>query len=90
MAAECVTQELRAGQHANQESTVPRVHADSADCVVQEKRAANTESTVPRVNADSADSEASTGTDFDPSESRLRGVTQPTVAGMPVSSQLRK
>ncbi|KAL0045052.1 hypothetical protein WJX82_006549 [Trebouxia sp. C0006] len=55
----------------------------------QEKRAANTESTVPRVNADSADSEASTGTDFDPSESRLRGVTQP-VAGMPVSSQLRK
>lgn len=81
---------MRAGQHANQESTDPRVLADSAEYVVQEMRAANTESSVPRLHADSADSEASTGTDFDPSESRQHKGTQPIVAGMPGSSQLKK
>jgi len=84
---------MTAGQLADKDSTVPRVHADSAKSVMQETKAgqlADTEPTVPRVNADSADSEASTGTDFDPSESRLRGVTHPMVAGMPGSSKLRK
>ncbi|KAL0019556.1 hypothetical protein WJX79_000427 [Trebouxia sp. C0005] len=59
----------------------------------QDKRAnqlASAEATVPRVQADSADSEASTGTNFDPSESRLCGGTQPMAAGMPGSSRLRK
>ncbi len=59
-------QETRAGQLADKDPTVPRVHADSAD------------------------SEASTGTDFDPSESRLCGGTQPMVAGVPGSSKSRK
>ncbi len=84
---------MTAGQLADKDSTVPRVHADSAKSVMQETKAgqlANTEPTVPRVNADSADSEASTGTDFDPSESRLSKGAQRTVAGMPGSSQLRK
>ena len=60
---------------------------------MQDKRAnqlASAEATVPRVQADSADSEASTGTNFDPSESRLCGGTQPMAAGMPGSSRLRK
>lgn len=59
----------------------------------QEMRAgqlADKESTVPGVNADSADSEASTGTDFDPSESRLCGGTHLMDAGMPGSSELKK
>ncbi|DBB06986.1 TPA: hypothetical protein ACH3X1_011578 [Trebouxia sp. C0004] len=50
---------------------------------------ANKESTLP-IDADSADSEASTGTDFDLSESRLCRGTQPMVAGVPGSSKLRK
>lgn len=65
----------------------------AAEYVVQEMRTgqlADKESTVLRVNADSADSEASTGTDFDPSESRLCGGTHLMDAGMPGSSELKK